>query len=288
MNTQKIEIDTGVEKIKIAYINAPATSKSKQSIVLLHGFMGNMLLYKPIISKLQNFANVLAIDLPGFGNSDPTNNYTLEYMSNCISKVIKSKTPNTPILLGHSIGGTISYYMASKNSNCFKAVITQGAPINIPSMSKKTQRYINLLINTFSAKGFINPAQFISSTLTHPKVTKTITKILSNHSYYNPILNTTTDKITTYSVRTIDPLVIGKACSLFDSLDITDEIRQLNIPTIALVGKQDKALIIDEFNKIENTNPNVTVRICENFVHQQMILNPDSVITEILPYLTKT
>lgn len=54
MDTQKIQIDTGIEKLKLSYSETPSTSNTKTNILLIHGFLGNILVYQPIIDQLKN------------------------------------------------------------------------------------------------------------------------------------------------------------------------------------------------------------------------------------------
>ena len=104
MDTQKIQIDTGIEKLKLSYSETPSTSNTKTNILLIHGFLGNILVYQPIIDQLKNFANVTAIDVPGFGGSEACKEYSLNYLSDIVGKFIIQKSINHPILLGHSMG----------------------------------------------------------------------------------------------------------------------------------------------------------------------------------------
>ena len=71
------------------------------------------------------------IDQRGHGHSDKAETYKpIDYV-NDLTELIKIENLINPILLGHSLGGVVSYYYASQNNNV-KAIIVEdiGTEIN--------------------------------------------------------------------------------------------------------------------------------------------------------------
>lgn len=111
-------------------------------VLLLHGWGGSIQTMMPIFNILKEKFRVVALDLPGFGNSDipkePWNSY--DY-AECINKFIEELNLNEIILFGHSHGGRISIVLASKYNFVKNLILIDSAGI-IPK--RKAKYYIKV------------------------------------------------------------------------------------------------------------------------------------------------
>ncbi|MEL7646617.1 MAG: alpha/beta hydrolase [Sedimentibacter sp.] len=123
-----------VDGIKINYIDEGTGA----DVLLLHGWGGSTKTMMPIFNVLKDKCRVVAVDLPGFGESSmpdkPWNSY--DY-ADCIKKVIDKLGMKSIILFGHSHGGRISIILSSMHSVVKKLVLIDSAGI-IP---KRTLKY---------------------------------------------------------------------------------------------------------------------------------------------------
>ncbi len=88
--------------------------KSEITLVLLHGWGQNIEMMKPVADKYLDIFNVLAIDLPGFGNSsEPTTPWSIREYAEFLKAFIDSFNLKKIVLIGHSFGGKISLMYAS-------------------------------------------------------------------------------------------------------------------------------------------------------------------------------
>ncbi|HOY24915.1 MAG TPA: alpha/beta fold hydrolase, partial [Cellvibrio sp.] len=69
-------------------------------IVLLHGWGSASQSWLPLIPALQNIANVIALDLPGFGESEAIPEFTLD----AVVQLIAARLPEKCVLIGWSLG----------------------------------------------------------------------------------------------------------------------------------------------------------------------------------------
>ena len=87
---------------------------SDTTIVLLHGWGQNISMMKPIADKYLEYFNVLNIDLPGFGESDESNEaFSVYEYASLVKKLVDSLKVKKVILIGHSFGGKVSLVYAS-------------------------------------------------------------------------------------------------------------------------------------------------------------------------------
>jgi pimeloyl-ACP methyl ester carboxylesterase len=81
---------------------------SGKTLVLIHGFLGGSDVFKAMIDDLSLHFDVLAVDLPGHGQSDvAVSAYTIEAYADAIVDVLKAEDIEKAIWLGHSMGGYI-------------------------------------------------------------------------------------------------------------------------------------------------------------------------------------
>ena len=73
---------------------------------------------------------------------------------------------------------------------------------------------------------------------------------------------------------------------LFDPLDLTEEIKKIQTPTLAMVGKKDNAVIYSEIKKFKKINPQLTIKIFDSFIHQQIILKPKTVAKQVYSFIS--
>ena len=83
--------------------------KGREALVLIHGWTGNIDLWREEIAGLRQRARVIAIDLPGHGQSDKgVRPYTQDLFARAVDAVLKDAAVERAVLVGHSMGTPIS------------------------------------------------------------------------------------------------------------------------------------------------------------------------------------
>ncbi|MCY0386629.1 alpha/beta fold hydrolase [Robbsia sp. Bb-Pol-6] len=83
-------------------------------LFMLHALGGSRAAFDPMRSALGDAFEVIAIDLPGFGDRDTRAGTTVQEMSNVVADVIRSRAAARWLLVGHSMGGKIATVVASR------------------------------------------------------------------------------------------------------------------------------------------------------------------------------
>lgn len=77
-----------------------------RAVVLLHGFLGSHKIWESTIASLSKSFRVIAIDLPGHGDSDCYGYvHTMELNAKCVKTVMDSLRLKKYVIIGHSMGG---------------------------------------------------------------------------------------------------------------------------------------------------------------------------------------
>lgn len=93
---------------------------SGNPLVLLHGWGCDNQSWQPLVPALQVFADVIVVDLPGFGASTPVPEFDLE----TVLQRIEDCLPPRCVLLGWSLGGMLAVALAERCANRVQRVIT--------------------------------------------------------------------------------------------------------------------------------------------------------------------
>lgn len=90
------------KKAKIAYTD---TGKGRV-VVLLHGFLGSHAIWDEFVKKLSRRFRVIAIDLPGHGNTASIGYYhSMELLAQSVKAVLDHVGVRRYVIAGHSMGG---------------------------------------------------------------------------------------------------------------------------------------------------------------------------------------
>jgi pimeloyl-ACP methyl ester carboxylesterase len=111
MTTKAIKTNSGTT---ISYVD----KGQGKPVVLIHGFLGNHHYWDHVIEALAKQYRVIAMDLPGHGDSalsDQTT--TIEDYANEIASFVQQLHLDKISLIGHSLGGYIAMAFAEKHAN---------------------------------------------------------------------------------------------------------------------------------------------------------------------------
>ena len=112
-----------VDGLKINYRD---TGGDSPPIVLVHGFTGNVRNWALTVPAIRDRFRCVSFDLPGHGLSDkPTDAsaYELPKMAEIVWGAIQALGLETPVLMGHSMGGMISQYVVLAHPESFRALV---------------------------------------------------------------------------------------------------------------------------------------------------------------------
>lgn len=90
-------------------------------LVLLHGLTFDRTMWQPVIEELHRRdpgRHVLALDLPGHGDSPEQPSYTLDDVAEFVSLAVEDAGLAPPVLVGHSIAALIATIYATRYPTC--------------------------------------------------------------------------------------------------------------------------------------------------------------------------
>ena len=88
-----------------ARIHYQSYGKGREALVLIHGWSCNLDFWRELIPDLSQRSRVIAIDLPGHGQSDkPQIAYTMDLFARAVDAVMRDAGVKRAVFVGHSMG----------------------------------------------------------------------------------------------------------------------------------------------------------------------------------------
>src|SRR4051794_1098847 len=89
------------------------TSGSGAPLLLIHGLTESRRMWDPLLPVLASNHTVLAVDLPGHGESGPADSYGPDAMAEEVAAVVRAVGMDAPTVVGHSLGGVVATVYAA-------------------------------------------------------------------------------------------------------------------------------------------------------------------------------
>ncbi|RPI14019.1 MAG: alpha/beta hydrolase [Ignavibacteriae bacterium] len=200
---------------------------NKKSIIFVHAFPTCNRMWDPQVEALEKEYNVITYDLRGFGYSDMDYNLTMDSHVDDLFSILESSELDKPVICGLSMGGYITLRALERGQDKFKAVVLCDTRSEADANENKIKRAaqiaqikgggLNDFISTF-IKGTMS-----ESTLNGDEAKKNISGFLKEIiSWQKP------------------EGICTALMTLASRTDTTAFLEQLNIPTLIMVGEDDK------------------------------------------------
>lgn len=112
-----------------------------KAVVLLHGFLGSHKIWEQTINNLSTSYRVIAIDLPGHGNTECLGYaHSMDLMAKCVKTVLDSLRLKKYIIIGHSMGGYVGLAFADLFPDHLKGLCLYHSTAYADSDEKKKDR----------------------------------------------------------------------------------------------------------------------------------------------------
>ena len=221
--------------------------KNKATIVLLHGSGLSHIVWSLTEQYLSNQGyNVLAVDLPGHGNSKGTCLKSIEEISEWLEKVFNELNISAITILGHSQGclEALEYY--SKYSKKVKNLIFIGGSYRMPvnqDLIDLAEAGDDQAVKLMMKWGYEGSKKFIGG--------NPVEKIINSPRDVREIL-------------AVDLI----ACNNYKNG--SEALKTINCPTLFIFGELDKMINLEKGKKFAGLIPNSKVHIIKNCGHMIM------------------
>ena len=132
---------------------------SRQLALLVHGWSSSWYAMSPLIGLLSQRFRVIAVDLPGYGQSPRlAQRTTIPQYADLLAELIAQISDGPAVLVGHSMGGMTSVTLALRHPVLVERMVLLG-----PTITGKLSNYINAVVSPITLLEHFGLGSFIVS-----------------------------------------------------------------------------------------------------------------------------
>jgi len=243
-----------------ARVHYKSVGKGRSTIVFIHGWGGDLNVWREQVAALHAKARLILIDLPGHGRSDKPSSYSMRGFAKAVNAVLKHENVDNAVLVGHSMGGLVVSTVDRIYPARSRAVVTVDAPL----------RYV---FTPESAKSFVD--QFRGDDY-QAHVGKFFDFLLAKAT---PEIR---DDVKSAALATPHEVLVGAMESFVDPAAWTEE--KMSVPLLCVVAASPNwTPQYEEF--VRALSPEVTYVTIDNADHFLMIDTPKAFNEPLLRFL---
>ena len=237
--------------------------EGKEAVVFIHGWSCNLNFWKANIPAFINQSRVIAVDLPGHGESDkPQVTYSMDLFARAIDAVLQDANVERATLVGHSMGTSVIRQFYRKYPNKTRALV-------IVDMSLRP-------FNSEQMKQFIDPLRGPNYKEQAERMIGFISQMVKDKK--------TLEEIRAAMMSTPQHVMVGAMDAMMD--DAIWKQDKINAPTLAVMAKQPQWDA--EYEKfVRELVPGIDYQMWEGVSHFLMMDEPQKFNEAVLAFLKK-
>lgn len=253
-----------VDGIQVHYEEAG----SGEPALLIHGWGATLKFWRGMLAPLSAHYRCVAIDLPGFGESDkPDVPYTIEWFAGFVGKLLDALGWQKAVFCGHSMGGMISSLFASQHPERVERLVVVNPPIHGPSSLFAKAKFMLLPVFRWFMWIFMH--------------VKFVRHWVSRDFTYKVRL---ADDVIDGVIATTYASSIGSVLSL-KSTDVVPHLRSIQAPTLVLGTDNDGVIHTSQHALAAREIPGATHVVIADCGHCPMFEAPDAFSRAITDFL---
>lgn len=118
------------EQFEAGALHVEQVSTKGPALILIPGLSSGPWVWTDTAARLSGKYSIYLLTLPGFDGRKPVVGTTLESLSRDLAALIETRKIEKPVLVGHSMGGTLSLAFAADHSDLLSGVVAvDGLPV---------------------------------------------------------------------------------------------------------------------------------------------------------------
>ncbi len=240
---------------KSCTINYQCEGTGEETLVLLHGFMGNLESWASLIYEYMRKIRVVAIDLLGHGESGSLGEtHTMEEQADMVKAVLDALGIRKCVMCGHSMGGYITMAFAERYPQYLKGLCLMHSHALADSEKKKQDRQRMCDIVASNRAGFV--IGFIPNLFAACNRVRLAGQI---KDLQEVALGTTCESI------------IASQRGMMRRPSRVDVLQNSTFPVLFIAGRQDERISIDSILAQAALTPHCEVLLLPNAGHMSVL-----------------
>jgi pimeloyl-ACP methyl ester carboxylesterase len=244
---------------------------------MLHGYMMSHWYFSSLLPTLAETHQVIAIDLPGYGESDRPSpaRYPYDYpaFAQTVLEVLDRLGVGRAKLFGHSMGGGVALTLAARWPERIERLILQCPAIYPLPMPALSTLVLNRTFGRFLFNGFTRGELRRQMLKQHFKDPNAVTDALVDHVWAR--LNRAGGRDAAWETM-----------HTFASLSATtaDPMR-VRAPTLLIWGDEDRMVPLEHARRLQRSIPGARLAVVPACGHNVHLERKDELLRQLLPFL---
>ncbi len=245
----------------IFYQVHPPEDGDQNPVFLVHGAGGSRLHWPGSLRRIPG-RQVFALDLPGHGRSDGDGKQQISEYGEALVNWLNAEDHPPGVMIGHSMGGAIAIWTAVHHQDRLGGLVLIGTGGHLP-------------VNPWLLDALADPGQFEAAV-------EKITRWSFNPSAERDLIENSREQL-----LSVDRSVLRGdflACSQYD---LRDHLEQIQLPTLILVGEEDKMTPVALSRELAQQIPNSRMEEIPEAGHMVMIEKPAEIGGRVRVFLER-
>ena len=246
---------------RVSYLTA---GDSGPTILLIHGSGVSARSWVNQLRGLVGAVRVVAIDLPGHGESDPMRHASVEQYGGIVANFLDALGTGPVIAAGHSLGGAIAIALAAQRPDAVKGLVLLASCAKLPRVDGPGERLLGYLPGPLRKLVFFSMAK----------------KIL-----FGPGAPAGAVSLGMQELRACRSETILDDVQAAKTMDLSEQAARLDVPTLVLCGSKDRLTPPALAERLSELIPESRLEIIEGAGHMVLLEVPERVNHEILSFV---
>ena len=248
-----------------------------EPLVLLHGWGSDSRIWQALLPELTQHLHVVAIDLPGFGQSPvlaqdvPLDKQGIEHYLDAICAVLPSRCT----LLGWSLGGMLATMLVSRYPERFNSLVTiasNGCFVQRPSWPcAMPAQTFDEFFTLFQQQPALCLKRFHGLQCRGDKFERPLLKSLRDTFHH--------------VADALSDISWCRGLELLSEIDNRTALQSLKVRGLHIYGDTDQLVPVAAASDVKALNPSQQVQVLENTAHVPQLSCPEELATRICTFL---
>lgn len=253
-----------------------------QLCLLIHGWSSSWYALSPLMPFLARRFRCVAVDLPGYGNSERLpQRTTIPQYADLLAKLIQELTDSPVVLVGHSMGGMTSITLALAYPHLIERMV-----LLAPTISGQLSAFINYAVVPVTMLERHAFADRIVSAL-EPSLVKITDRLMRPASFADRSAITQADyeRLRADARRPGQGRVRAECFQAMRENDLRGRLRDLQTPGLVIWGAEDNTVPLRDAGIVADEWRSVDLRIVPKAGHWPQFETPDFALRATSSYL---
>lgn len=234
-------------------------------LVILHSLLTDSRAFDSVIPELPS--RILTLDLPGFGGTDQVDDGIEGFADLMSAAASELCSDGPPTVMGNGLGSFVALAMAVRHPDVVGRLVLVGAGATFPAEARPAFGNMADLVDAQGMTAVIPVALrriFTEEYLEgHPEQGEERAWVLAN----------------------TDPEAFTTACRALQQLDLTEQVGEVAVPTLIVVGEEDQATPPAMAVGLHDLLPESRLAVLPGVAHAPQLQDPAGFVKTVKPFL---